>query len=79
MAEKRKIEVFSAGCAPCDGLVSLVERLACASCEVTVVDMRAPEVAMRAMALGIRVVPAVAVVGQVAGCCQGVSPTEQGL
>jgi len=33
MAEKRKIEVFSAGCAACEETIQLVNRIACPSCE----------------------------------------------
>jgi len=43
--EKRKVEVFSAGCGLCDQTISLVQRLACNSCEVIVHDMKQPEVA----------------------------------
>lgn len=66
---KRQIEVFSAGCALCDETVALVGRLACASCEVSVLDMRDPGVAERAAALGVRSVPAVAIDGSLASCC----------
>ena len=45
MMTKRKIEVFSAGCGACDEAVALVNRLACPSCEVTVLDMQQPEAA----------------------------------
>ncbi len=79
MAEKRKIEVFSAGCPACDDAVELVERLACPSCEVTDLDMKSPQVADRARALGIRSVPAVAIDGQLATCCQGLGVSEEAL
>lgn len=71
MTAKRKIEVFSAGCPVCDDVVSLVQRLACPSCEVDVLDMRDMAVATRAKALGVRSVPAVAINGQLADCCAG--------
>lgn len=79
MNAKRKIEVFSAGCPVCDETVSLVERIACPSCEVTVLDMKNPEVAERAKSLGVRSVPAVAVNGKLAGCCAGRGPDEAAL
>lgn len=79
MATKRKIEVFSAGCPVCDEAVKLVESLACASCEVTVLDMHDPNVAGRAENLGIHSVPAVVIDGSLAGCCTGRGPEEAAL
>lgn len=76
---KRKIEVFSAGCGACDSAVELVKRLACPSCELTVLDMHKPDVAARAKSLGIERVPAVIVDGKLAECCSVASPTEAGL
>jgi glutaredoxin len=69
MNAKRKIEVFSAGCPACDETVNLVKRIACPSCEVTILDMKDPEVAKRAKSLGVRSVPAVAIDGRLAACC----------
>lgn len=69
MTAKRKVEVFSAGCPACADIESLVKSLACPSCEVDVLDMRDISVAQRAKALGVRSVPAVAINGQLAGCC----------
>jgi glutaredoxin 3 len=57
MAEKRKIEVFSAGCATCTEVIEMVQRAACPSCDVTVHDMKNIDVAKRAKSLGIRSVP----------------------
>jgi len=68
---KRKVEVFSAGCALCADTVKLVESLACPSCDVTVVDMRDEQAAQRARDLGVRTVPAVAVDGKLLDCCRG--------
>jgi glutaredoxin 3 len=52
MAAKRKIEVFSAGCATCLEAIEVIQRAACPSCEVIIHDMRDGEVAKRANALG---------------------------
>jgi glutaredoxin len=71
MAAKRKIEVFSAGCATCQEAIELIRRAACPSCEVIVHDMRKVEVAERAKGLGIRSVPAVVIEGKLAECCAG--------
>lgn len=79
MATKRKIEIFSAGCPACEETVALVNRIACPSCEVSVLDMREPSVAKWAKELGIRSVPAVAVDGKLAKCCSGRGVDEAAL
>src|SRR6266851_2080973 len=64
MATKRKIEVFSAGCPACEEAIALVNRIACPSCEVEVLDMHDRTVAKRAKRYGVKHVPAVVVKGQ---------------
>jgi glutaredoxin len=71
MATKRTIEIFSAGCPACQETVELVNRMACPSYDVTVLDMHSPEVARRAKSLGIRSLPAVVINGALADCCAG--------
>jgi glutaredoxin 3 len=71
MAAKRKIEVYSAGCATCHEAIEVIRRAACPSCEVIVHDMRDGEVAKRAKGVGIRSVPAVVIDGKLADCCAG--------
>jgi len=65
----RIVEVFSAGCSVCSETIEMVQQAACPSCEVTVLDMREPDVARRAKDLGIRSVPAVVIDGKLADCC----------
>ena len=79
MTDKRKIEVFSAGCPVCDDTVKLVNNLACPSCKVNVLDMKSPDVAERAKTLGIHSVPAVVIDGKLADCCSGRGPDEATL
>lgn len=79
MNAKRQIEVFSAGCPVCEDTIALVQRIACSSCEVTVLDMNKPDVAARAKRLGIGSVPAVTVNGRLADCCAGRGPDEKTL
>lgn len=79
MAEKRQIEIFSAGCPVCHETIELVNRIACASCEISVLDMNDKQVAARASALGIRSVPAVAINGKLADCCAGRGVDENTL
>jgi glutaredoxin 3 len=71
---KRSVEVFSAECSCCEDVIRTIKAAACPSCEVTVLDMRQPEVAERAKQLGIRSVPAVAINGELAACCSGRGP-----
>ena len=71
MAAKRKVEVFSAGCATCQEAIELVRKDACSSCEVIVHDMKDIQVVKRAKELGIRSVPAVVIDGRLADCCSG--------
>lgn len=79
MNKKRKVEVFSAGCPACTEAIELVERLACPSCEVSVLDMHEAAVADRAKELGIERVPAVVIDGKLADCCTGGGPNERTL
>lgn len=79
MTTKRKVEVFSAGCPVCQNAIELVNRLACSSCEVSILDMNDIRVAKRAHDLGVRSVPAVAVNGRLAACCSGAGVDEQAL
>ena len=71
MSDKRKIEIFSAGCPACTGAIRTVNQIAGPSDEVGVLDMHQPEVAARAEQYGVRSVPAVAVDGKLADCCAG--------
>lgn len=79
MNAKRRIEIFSAGCPACEDTIALVHRIACPSCDVQVLDMKDTAVATRAKALGVRSVPAVAIDGNLASCCQGRGPSEDEL
>ena len=76
MATTRKIEVFSAGCAVCEDTIALINRIACPSCEVEILDMHQPDVVAKAKRYGIRSVPAVVVNGRLADCCAGRGPDE---
>ena len=71
MADRRKVEVFSAGCSACTEVIEAMKREACPSCEIIVHDMKDVEVAKRAKLLGIRSVPSVVIDGKLADCCAG--------
>lgn len=79
MATLRKVEVFSAGCVVCEDTISLINKIACPSCEVEILDMRKPGVSKKAKQYGIRSVPAVVVNGKLADCCAGRGPDEATL
>ena len=79
MADKRKVEILSSGCAACDETVKLVQNIACPSCDVTVLDMNDPNVAGRAKSIGVRSVPAVVIDGRLAECCSTDGPNEAAL
>lgn len=77
--KKRQVQVFSAGCPVCDETITLVNRIACSSCEVSVLDMNDSAVAARAKQLGIRSIPAVLIDGELATCCAGRGVDEASL
>jgi glutaredoxin len=79
MAMNRTIEVFSAGCSACQETIDLVNRIACPSCEVSVLNMNDASVARRAKQLGSCSVPAVVIDGKLADCCAGRGPDETTL
>jgi len=76
---KRKVEIFSAGCKVCEETVDWIQKLACPSCQVEVLDMQKEQVSARAKQLGVRSVPAVAVDGKLLVCCAGAGPQESDL
>jgi len=76
MKTKRNIEIFSAGCPVCQETIDLVNKMACPSCEVSVLDMNDSHVLKRSKELGINSIPAVAINGELAPCCAGGRPDE---
>jgi glutaredoxin len=71
LEEKRKVEVFSAGCAVCNQTIELIKILAGRWDEITIHDTKETQVAKRAKGLGIRTIPAVVIDGTLTGCCAG--------
>ena len=78
-SERRKIEIFTAGCSTCHETVDLVRRIAGANHDIEIHDMHQAHVAARAKQHGIRSLPSVVVDGQLAGCCAGRGPEEATL
>ena len=72
-----KGRVFSAGCVVCERAIEMVRNAARSSCEIIVLDMKDPRIAVRAKSLGIHSVPAVVIDGRLVGSGRGVD--EQAL
>lgn len=78
MSEKRRVEVFVAGCPLCDELVKLVKGLVCPSCDVRIYDLRKEGMDV-AKEYGVNSIPAVVVNGKILDCCVRKKPTEADL
>ena len=61
MAQRRKIEVFTAGCPCCTEAVELVDFLAGTEHDIEICDMHDPAVAIAAAGYGIRRLPAIVI------------------
>ena len=79
MTSQRHVEIFSAGCSVCQSAIDLVNRIACPSCDVVVLDMNDAAIAQRAQTLGIQSVPAIVIDGVLAECCTGRGVDEEAL
>ena len=71
MSAKRKIEIFSAGCATCREATEAIRREAGSASQIVVHDMNDIQVVRRAKELGVRSVPAVLIDGRLGPCCSG--------
>ena len=71
MDNKRKVEIFSAGCALCQEVIDVVRREAGSSFEVIVRNMMDARSLARAEELGIRSVPAVVIDSKLASNAGG--------
>jgi glutaredoxin 3 len=78
MATRRKIEVFSSGCALCNDTIEMV-RPSDPSFEVIVRSMTDSRVLARAKELGIRCLPAIVIDGRLADCCSCPGIDEKAL
>ena len=79
MVQKRKVEVFTAGCPVCKGVVDMVNELTCPDCDVTVYNLNKNEGVEEAKAYGVTAMPSVAVNGQLLDCCKRVPITKKDL
>jgi hypothetical protein len=80
--EKRKVEIFTAGCPVCEPVVEQVKSMVCRSCEVIVYNLSETnahsQYLEKVKKYNINSLPAVAVDGQLLACCsnRGVSIEE---
>ncbi len=79
MANRRKIDIFSADCPACQEAIKLVNSIACPSCDVQVLDMHKEDIATKAKRYGVSSVPAIVIDGKLADCCAGRGVEESWL
>jgi hypothetical protein len=79
MAQRRKIEVFIAGCPCCTEAVELIEFLAGTEHDVEIRDMHDPTVAVAARGHGVRRVPAIIIDSRLADWHAGCGLDEETL
>jgi hypothetical protein len=79
MSEKRRVEVFTAGCPVCQGVVDMVNELACPHCEVSIYNLNQNEGVEEAKVYGVTALPSVAVNGQLLECCKRGPVTKEDL
>lgn len=81
--QKRKVEVFTAGCPVCDPTVKKVRELACPSCDIHIHDLNkgceTDECRVEAQKYGLKTVPAVVVDGKICSCCENQGPNKEDL
>jgi hypothetical protein len=70
MTEKRRVEVFTAGCPVCQGVVEMVNELTCPNCDVTIYNLNKNEGVDEAKVYGVTALPSVAVNGELLECCR---------
>ena len=70
MSEKRRVEVFTAGCPVCQGVVDMVNEMACTHCDITIYNLNNDEGVDEAKAYGVTAVPSIAVNGHLLECCK---------
>lgn len=79
MSATRKVEIYSAGCSACQDTIDLVNKIACPSCDISILDMHNSDISQRAKKLGIHRVPAIVIDGKLADCCLLSAPDEKSL
>lgn len=80
---KRQIEIFTATCPVCEPVVQLIKDTATNDSEITIHDLREQcesKICISKMnEYGVKRLPAIAVDGQLLGCCQNMEITKDDL
>ncbi len=76
---RKTIEIFSAGCSICTGMVELVKLIAGSAHDVEIRDMHQAEIAERARLLDIQRLPSIVIDGELAACFTEHGPDEAAL
>ena len=80
---KRQIEIFTAACLVCEPVVQLIKDTATNDSEIVIHDLREQcesKICISKMnEYGIKRLPAIAVNGQLLGCCQNIEITKNDL
>lgn len=79
MQTKRKVEVFTAGCPLCQGVVDMVQELSCPNCDITYYNISKNEGLDLVKAYKVSAVPSVAVNGALLDCCRRKPITKKDL
>ncbi|SPF41464.1 Uncharacterized 9.0 kDa protein in mobE 3'region [Syntrophobacter sp. SbD1] len=79
MERRRKVEVFTAGCPVCQGVVDMVKELACPHCELIFYNLNNNEGVEQAKSYGVAAVPSVAINGALLECCKHKPITREDL
>jgi thiol-disulfide isomerase/thioredoxin len=79
MTEKRRVEVFTAGCPVCQGVVEIVNELACPNCDVTIYKLNRDEGVDEAKAYAVTALPSIVVNGELLECCKRGPITKEDL
>ncbi len=80
---KKQIEIFTAGCPVCEPVVQLVKETANNQHEITIHNLSSQcesKICVQKMEeYGVKRLPAIAVNGQLIGCCKNVAITKEDL
>lgn len=81
--EKRKIELFTAGCPVCDPVIEMVKSMACNNCDVIIYNIadksNREEYMKKIKSYNIETIPSVAVNGKLLSCCENKGVNREDL
>jgi hypothetical protein len=77
--QRKKVEIYSAGCRVCRNVEAMVRRIVGPHHDVEVLDMHRDHVARQAERRGVRSVPGVVVDGRLTPCCTGSRHVDEAI